>query len=193
MLAVLLGVCFTAGYMVGRSTSDKKTLASNLDSGSPSGSLEPNSPSGAEASAGMGESHAVTPDAAPPAVDSAQAGTDASSAAAPDASPQMAAESASSKRKPSKEAPPPEESSRSVAITPATGQTYLQVAAVSRPEAETVAGVLSKRGFHAHVAPKPGTKWYRVLVGPVHDAGELSATRDALMKKGFREVFVQRY
>ena len=78
-------------------------------------------------------------------------------------------------------------------VTPRRGQTYLQVAAVSRSEAEAVATVLSKKGFNAHVAPRPGTKLFRVLVGPVRDAGELSSTRDALMHKGFRQVFVQRY
>jgi cell division protein FtsN len=65
------------------------------------------------------------------------------------------------------------------------------VAALSRADAESVANVLSKKGFQARIAPKPGTQYYRVLVGPVRDAGELNSTRDALKSKGFREVFVQ--
>ena len=77
------------------------------------------------------------------------------------------------------------------ALAPAGHNTYLQVAALGRADAEAVAKVLNKKGFHARIAPKPGTQYYRVLVGPVRDAGELNSTRDALKNKGFREVFVQ--
>jgi cell division protein FtsN len=66
------------------------------------------------------------------------------------------------------------------------------VAALQRTEAEKVAKILNKKGFRTHIAPKPGTQYYRVLVGPVRDAGDLASTRDALRTKGFREVFVQR-
>jgi cell division septation protein DedD len=65
---------------------------------------------------------------------------------------------------------------------------------VSRSEADAVADVLTKKGFQAHSVPKPGSaNIYRVLIGPVRDAGDLSSTRDALRKTGFREVIVQRY
>lgn len=200
VLAVLFAVFFTAGYMVGRNTGDKKASAA-------SSAAEANSLSTADNSAGMGETHAVSPDgSASQGAESSQPPSGAAAGTAPEplsgrsepvASKAQTERPTSAKHKRSKDmekqASQPEEPARSVPITPQPGQTYLQVAAVSRPEAETVAGVLSKRGFHAHVAPKPGTQWFRVLVGPVHDAGELSATRDALMKKGFREVFVQRY
>jgi cell division septation protein DedD len=201
VLAVLFAVFFTAGYMVGHNGIEKKPAATSTNAGS-------NSPAGADDSAGMGETHAVgaesgTSAGAEPLTvsDSRPSGAAVGSDEAPSRSAggesvDTDRESSASRRKRAKEAQgvtarpelPPH-----AAFVPQTGQTYLQVAAVTRPEAETVAGVLSKRGFHAHVAPKPGTKWFRVLVGPVHDAGELSTTRDALMKKGFREVFVQRY
>jgi len=201
VLAVLFAVFFTAGYMVGRNGIEKKPAAASSSAGS-------SSPAAADDPAGIGETHAVAAEnggsggAEPRAVsDSKSSGAAAGSyeAASRSAGAEPVdtdRESSSSRRKHTKEteaaAARPELGSRS-GFVPQTGQTYLQVAAVSRPEAETVAGVLSRRGFHAHVAPKPGTKWFRVLVGPVHDAGELSTTRDALMKKGFREVFVQRY
>jgi cell division protein FtsN len=205
VLAVLFAVFFTAGYMVGRNTGDKKASAA-------SNAAETNSLSTADNSAGMGETHAVSPagtassgaessqtpsEAAPSGAAAGTVPAPVSHRSEPVASKAETERQTSAKHKRSKDmekqASQPEEPARSVPITPQPGQTYLQVAAVSRPEAETVAGVLSKRGFHAHVAPKRGTQWFRVLVGPVHDAGELSATRDALMKKGFREVFVQRY
>jgi cell division septation protein DedD len=66
---------------------------------------------------------------------------------------------------------------------------------VERDEAEAIADVLRKKGFRAHAVPKPGSnKLYRVIVGPVRDAGDLRSTRDALHNTaGFREVIVQRY
>jgi cell division septation protein DedD len=68
------------------------------------------------------------------------------------------------------------------------------VVALSRSEAEGLADVLHKKGFRAHAVPKPGNaSVYRVIVGPIRDAGDLSSTRDALRKTGFREVIVQRY
>ena len=79
-------------------------------------------------------------------------------------------------------------------FAPENGQTFLQVTAVGRDEADALADVLSKKGFHAHSVAKPGNlSLYRVLVGPVKDTAELSSTRDELRKTGFRDVIVQRY
>jgi cell division septation protein DedD len=77
---------------------------------------------------------------------------------------------------------------------PQSGQTFLQVAAVGHTEATALADVLSKKGFHAHAVPKPGANdIYRVLIGPMADASELSTTRDSLRNAGFTKIFVQRY
>jgi cell division protein FtsN len=191
VLAVLFGVFFTAGYMVGRNGSAKKSAETSTNAGA-----SPSIP--ADDSAGPGVTHQVNPEPGTvPSQATAEPTASGASATSPDTDSSGARERrASSKHKGVKETETvasSEETPSHPPFVPQAGQTYLQVAAVSRPEAETVAGVLSKRGFHAHVAPKPGTKWFRVLVGPVHDAGELSATRDALTKKGFREVFTQRY
>jgi cell division protein FtsN len=65
---------------------------------------------------------------------------------------------------------------------------------VGKDEALGVANVLHSKGFRAHAVPKPGNpKVYRVLIGPLRDAGDLSTTRDALRRTGFREVIVQKY
>lgn len=88
--------------------------------------------------------------------------------------------------------PPPTTSTE--AFVPLGGQTFLQVAAVGRDEAEAIADVLRKKHFRAHAVPKPGSaRLFRVLIGPVRDAADLSSTRDALRKTGFGEVIVQRY
>lgn len=79
-------------------------------------------------------------------------------------------------------------------IVPQPGQTFLEVAAVQRKEAESVADWLQRKGFRVHAAPKPGNpSIYRVLIGPIKDAADLSGTRDSLRDAGFREIIVQHY
>jgi cell division protein FtsN len=193
VLAVLFGAFFTAGYMVGRNSGEKK-VEDNAVQASPA--------SNSATAAPIGETHAVPGDAGTPLAETAQAQRDAANddsnsgvAAIPEAeaAPAARTETVSPKKAKRQRAEEADADTGSLMITPQRGQTYLQVAAVSRSEAEAVAGVLSKKGFHAHVAPRPGTKLFRVLVGPVRNAGELSSTRDALTHKGFRQVFVQRY
>ena len=188
ILAVLFGVFFTAGYMVGRNSGEKKAEDSLVQASPASNSA---------AAAQTGETHAVPGDAGTGVAETAEAqqarrrhgGATTEAAAEPAAR----TETVSPKKGKRQHAEDADADSGSLMVTPRRGQTYLQVAAVSRSEAEAVATVLSKKGFNAHVAPRPGTKLFRVLVGPVRDAGELSSTRDALMHKGFRQVFVQRY
>jgi cell division septation protein DedD len=80
------------------------------------------------------------------------------------------------------------------AASPAPGGTFLQVMAVARPQAEATADVLRSKKYHARIAPKPGSSTiFRVLVGPVKDAGDLASIRNSLREIGFRDVIVQRY
>jgi cell division protein FtsN len=184
VLAVLFAVFFTAGYMVGRSSGDRR-VADATPVVKPA-VVE------AQAASGSGESHDVAPD---PAQGSDQS---ASSKNQDQQSPKSAAAvrtpaDAQNRAKPDELVRTDERDPGPVARTRASEghNTYLQVAALSRTEADAVAKVLNKKGFRTHVAAKPGTEWYRVLVGPVRDAGDLNATRAALKSKGFREVFVQ--
>jgi cell division septation protein DedD len=191
VVAILLGIAFTGGYMVGRGPSGKK--AAN----SPPAQAE-SAPAPTTTSTG-GETHSVP-------ADSLELGNTASnghSRATHTGRTESAQQSTeaplgSPKRKNPGKSQTPEDmtspASSAYESTPRAGQTFLQVAAVGRDEAATIADVLNKKGFHARSVPKPGsTKLYRVLIGPVRNAGDLSATRDALHKTGFREVIVQRY
>jgi cell division septation protein DedD len=189
ILAVLFGAFFTAGYMVGRNSGEKNTEDNAVQASS-----APNSATAAP----IGETHAVPGDAGAAAgAAPIQGGSNddnkgrVAASTAAEAAPAARTETVSPKNTNRQRVE--EADSDSLMVTPRRGQTYLQVTAVSRSEAEAVAGVLSKRGFHAHFAAGPDTKLFRVLVGPVRDAGELSSTRDALRRKGFRQVFVQRY
>jgi cell division septation protein DedD len=167
VVVLLLAVAFSGGYMLGKNSAEKKAAASAAQKAD-----------GADANP---LTKTVTPD------DSAAAKQDATS--------------------PSPERPTPVAAKSKVNVilgapkppagpegTPRAGQTYLQVGALTHTQAAATAEVLRKQNFHARLAPKPGsTTVFRVLVGPVRDAGELAATRDSLRKIGFREVIVQHY
>ena len=197
VVAVLLGAAFTGGYMLGRSPGAKKGVAA---SGTETATANTPGP----APAATGQTHEFPADSPNP---------DAGAASTSETARQAAGSPAT--RSPDTEAPGPEPplgsprpkrekvraadaqdtaTLKAENFNPQNGQQFLQVAAVGRDEAEAVADVLHKKGFRAHAVPKPGSlKLYRVIIGPIRDAGDLSNTRDALRRTGFREVIVQRY
>ena len=75
---------------------------------------------------------------------------------------------------------------------PQVGQTYLQVLAVAKPEAEVLAEVLAKKGFRALVAPGPNERVFRVLVGPAKDVDDAGKLKTDLEAAGFKP-FVKKY
>ncbi len=194
VLAILFGVFFTVGYMVGRAKGAGDRQAAQSGS-----AVEAKSTPAEPASVNGGETHAVSPDPAVSTGNSDQASTQQESQRTMEAGETTAREPLGSRPSARKPKPAPvaltrsqEEQEPSAALAiPAGHNTYLQVAALGRTEAVAVARVLNKKGFSTHIAPKPGSVYYRVLVGPVRDAGDLNSTRDALKNKGFREVFVQ--
>ncbi len=161
VVAILLGIAFTGGYMVGRGGAAKKPAAVAADT---TAKNEP-TPAGQ-----IGETHSVPPEGE--AQSNLNAGHKASE------------EMLGARKKKVAE----------TTFTPEAGQEYLQVTSVQRDHALAVASVLRKKGFRAHAVAKPGgANLYRVLVGPIRDAGELASTRDQLRKTGFSQVVVQRY
>jgi cell division protein FtsN len=190
VVAILLGIAFYGGYMVGKAAPGKKTVASAVQDTA-------GNQSSASAPTG-GETHTLTANDNPP--------TEATSTEPvgppPDDTSTEGVLGARKAKKP-EQAPQPEVAGNpeplpvkktSSSFTPEPGQQFLQVAAVGRDEALAVADVLHAKGFPAHAVPKPGNpKIYRVLIGPVRDTGDLSSTRDGLRRNGFREVIVQKY
>jgi cell division septation protein DedD len=165
VVVLLLAAAFTGGYMLGKGSAEKKAAATAADTASDAGPV----------------TKTVTPDDAAPAK--------------PDATPP---EQESKAEPPPAPALPPKPKVNVILGAPEgipkAGQTFLQVGALTHTQAAGTADVLRKQSFHARIAPKPGsTTIFRVLVGPVKDAGDLAATRDALRKIGFRDVIVQRY
>ncbi len=205
VIAVLVGVAFTGGYFVGRSAGIKNTTASTLASATGATGTGASETAGATNSGtpnSVAETRTIAPDSSqsdttptgevagmPPASSASDDDAPARSARVSDQKPLGSPKRASAKKIDAEVVIP-----ASAEFAPQTGQSFLQVAAVKRDEAEAVADELHKKGFHAHAVPKPGSATiYRILIGPVKDAGDLSATRDLLRKTGFREVIVQRY
>jgi len=203
VLAILLGIAFTGGYMVGRNSSDKRPAVLTASSTDPAASTAPAATSQethslapandnadpAAATPTTEQAHTVQPPppetVPPPNKEDQPLGTPKQ---------ETPAEPATAPVKPaSKEAKPHVKPATSFA-GPQSGQTFLQVAAVGHTEADALAVVLSKKGFRAHAVPKPGSNdTYRVLIGPMDDNSELSTTRDSLRNAGFTKIFVQRY
>ena len=180
VIAILLGIAFTGGYMVGRNSAEKSAEkgAATVSAGTPDAAATPATPSSLE-------THSVPP----PSGDAAGAPQKADTHAAETAPPEEAPLGS-----PKRKTVPAAVESPSAGYLPQTGQTFLQVAAVGRNESDAIADVLNKKGFHAHSVAKPGsTTIYRVLIGPIRDTADLSSTRDQLRSNGFRDVIVQRY
>jgi cell division protein FtsN len=184
IVVVLLGVFFTMGYIVGRNSTPVSVEARPRDAKPievESARPAPSQPAGAsESVAPPAKQAAVDPKTAqaPPR----RAGSTQTAAAKP------AAESPQQAKAPESASPTPEE--------PSPGQTYLQVAAVQRAEAELFVDVLAKKGFHSLYTPVPDKPAsYRVLVGPFKEASAIAQARTDLQKAGFKgfDALVRKY
>ena len=190
--AVLLGVAFLGGYKVGRAANEKspESTASVAAPSAPGNTVSPNG----------GETHSVAAEdgneVPVPATKARQPESGATSGRALSTEEPLG----SRKHRAAVQATTQENEPGSAKVVagdgfiPRGGQEFLQVAAVGHDAANAIAQVLRKKGFRAHTVPKPGAgNLYRVIVGPLRDAGDLSGTRDSLRKTGFRDVIVQRF
>jgi cell division septation protein DedD len=193
VIAFLLFVAFTGGYMVGRGSPDKKPLiaAAPVIENQPKDSGLETHPVGPAPEDAANEPKAASRRSAKP---NPEVEAPEEQDQPPLGTPKRKGKGKVTAAKQQPEAPPvsntPEE------YLPQTGQMFLQVVALQRDDAYGVTEVLAKKGFRAHAVPKPGSggKVYRVLVGPIRDTSELSATREALRKNaGFQDIILQHY
>jgi cell division septation protein DedD len=84
-------------------------------------------------------------------------------------------------------AKPAEAAAEIPADEPPPGQSYLQVMAVRRPEAEVVLKALKEKGFPATLGPGPN-ELLRVLVGPYTDNAALGDAKARLESAGFHPI-----
>jgi len=188
LLAVLLGVSFTAGFMLGHgSFGGKKTEfaaatapGSTPETGARTAVVEPPSSVPSSSASKVAPEPAAKPDGQ-------SASTSAVDQKITEDSPKTAT------TPPAEEAAPKARPEETEAFVPQPGQTFLQVAAELHDSAASAAAVLNKAGFRTHVVLAPNGKLFRVLVGPVKDKADLAATRDALKAKGFLQVIVRNY
>jgi outer membrane biosynthesis protein TonB len=146
IVVILLGVFFTMGYIVGRNSG---TLTADV----PATPAPDGKPQVVEAPAKI-----AAPAPPPPAP---------TETAPQQPAKEVEPEPAPAPSKPEKVKPEP---ARAASSHPAAGQTYLQLAATSKHEADIMVDVLRKKSFKsmaAEIDEKPGT--YRVLVGPITD------------------------
>jgi cytoskeletal protein RodZ len=198
VMFVLFGVVFSMGYFVGRNTApepatqsaEAKTAAAENPSQPRPASSQPAADSQAPPAAAAdvplapGEAKVTASGTAPVGGAKAQA---PATTPIPEVAPPTPLPAPSTK--------PPEKQKPATAepAVPLPGQTYLQVAAVGKPEAELVVDVLKKRGFPALVAPVPNDTRWRALVGPLADPASLAKARSDLLAAGFKEVIVRKY
>jgi SPOR domain len=169
IVVVLLGVFFTMGYIVGRNSGPAQVDV---------------------ATTRKTESKPIVVDSpAPPQDTAAPASTPAATPAPVSTRQQQPVEEAKpepKKEEPKKkEAPAPKEKPAPASAPPASGQTYLQLVATAKAEADVMVDVLHQKKFKAiavQIPEKP--ELYRVLVGPLAD-GTLNKVKSDLQSSGF--------
>ncbi len=167
IVVVLLGVFFTMGYIVGRNSGPAPVDVASAH--------KPESKPMVVDSPAPQEAPTPTP------VQSAPTSTRQQQPPPDEAKPVR--EEAPVKKDPpvkkDKEKPVP------VSAPPASGQTYLQLVATAKAEADVMVDVLHQKQFKAiavEIPEKPGL--FRVLVGPLAD-GSLNKTKSDLTSAGF--------
>jgi len=192
IVVVMLGLFFSMGYIVGRNSAaggaaieaartDKSAAGTQPpNAGTPDASASTDSGAASQPPADAGQAPSETP----PSI------TQPEQPATP---PPAKAEKKKDKRKPSptSEAAAPAEPAH-VSGPVAAGQ-YWQVVATARPDAEIIAEALSKKGFHAILAPAPKDGVFRVLVGPMPDAPTQAQARTNLEAAGFKNPILRKY
>ncbi len=185
-VAILLAIAFTGGYMLGKTSAQKKAGAGETSTAAAS------EPGGGPITQNVAPEDTQAPKTEPP-VETAKTEPEPVTAPPP-------IETAP-KPQPTPPAHHSTVDSDEVVLgakpsigAPKAGQTFVQVMAVTRKEAEATADVLRKHKFPARIAPAPGsTDKFRVLVGPTKDPVDLRNTEDALRKVGYTNCFPQRY
>jgi len=194
IVVILLGVFFSMGYIVGRNSASAAPAETARNDKAPQPETAAPTP---DTSAQQPEPAASSQPEAQPAPTTTQPETAAPPESKPAESKPARAEKAAQEPKPkpapaSPRAATPAPDRASVTGQPSSGD-YWQVVATARPDAEIIAETISKRGFHAILAPAPKEGIFRVLVGPLEDAATQAKTRTSLEAAGFKNPILRKY
>jgi cytoskeletal protein RodZ len=201
IVVALLGIFFTVGYIVGKSTSPVLADSSRkgaspliVNSIAPPSQVTPPKtdevkPPKKEAASHQAPSAAA--EASRPQEKSAPHPTPSVEAVKAAAAAQQPAKKETAKNEPPKTESPKNEEPQSKGASHmdpgtalASGRSYLQLTATTKPDADKMVDVLRQKGFSTvavEIRERPGT--WRVLVGPVNDSG--ANLRGDLQKMGF--------
>jgi|SRR5579871_360527 len=173
IVALLFGVAFAMGYIVGRNSTPSQKLQAEAATGTaaPAPETRPE----------------PTPAAAPPAEQTPPPHSDASAdQPASDAPAQPTTQPA----KDGPAAPPPEAAASDNPAEPPSG-TYWQAISVAQPQAEMIGKALKDKGLPVLLAP--GSKnLTRVLVGPYADTQALGRAKSQLENAGFHPIILKK-
>ncbi|MGA3190225.1 MAG: SPOR domain-containing protein [Bryobacteraceae bacterium] len=177
IVVILLGVFFTMGYIVGRNSGPAQVdVASHKPESKP---MVVDSPAPQEASA---------PVSAPPVSTPAPTTTQQQQPPPEEARVEPKAAEPVKKEPPAKKEREKEKDKAKPVVAdaqPAAGQTYLQLVATAKAEADVMVDLLHQKNFKAiavQIPEKPAL--YRILVGPLAD-GTLNKTKSDLQSSGF--------
>jgi outer membrane biosynthesis protein TonB len=181
IVVILLGVFFTMGYIVGRNSAPAPVdVASTHKADTKPMVVDSPSKQDAPAPAPAAESPAPTATAQqqPPAEEPKPEPKPVEPAKPEPVKPEPAKKEA---KKDKVEKPAP----TAAQAAPQAGQTYLQLVATAKAEADVMVDLLHQKKFKAvavEIPEKPGT--YRVFVGPLAE-GSLNKTKSDLAASGF--------
>jgi cell division septation protein DedD len=170
IVVVLLGVFFTMGYIVGRNSGPAPVDVATT--------RKP------EAKPLVVDSSAPPQDTPTP-VSAAPTSTRPQQPPPEDAKPVPKREEAVAKKEPPAKKEKEKEKPAPVSAPPASGQTYLQLVATAKAEADVMVDVLHQKQFKAiavEIPERPGL--FRVLVGPLAESA-LNKTKSDLTSSGF--------
>jgi cell division septation protein DedD len=177
IIAILLGVFFTMGYIMGRNSAPVAAIA-------PRDTAASNSPR-LDAPSSMPQANAAAPAPTPAPAAETPAAT---------ASEFGGAKSGAAPAKPGAGDTPAAAEPAGKITQPQPGQMFVQVSSMlAQAEAEILVEVLGKKGFRAIIAPGPNEGKYRVLVGPVTDNGDAGRVKADLEQAGFKGAFPKKY
>lgn len=187
--AVLCGVCFAIGYMVGRNTSKVPLPATDQTAGTttegrrPQADVPPEStvPPTEPLVTGLAETKSAE---TKPATEA-----DAPQNSAIEPRPVVPEPKAYDKKA---EAAKPVADDPMAVTAPEAGASYLQVAALPREDAEGMVKTLRGQKFPVILAMSPKKGFFRVLVGPYRQTVQLSDAKSGLKALGFNGAFVQK-
>lgn len=193
VVALLFGVAFAMGYIVGRNSTPSPKLQAEAAAGGTVAAVPDarTAPGGSPVPA-----ETPVPDSAKPATETEEPAPADSNDSSPQTQPALTTQPARDEPGAAPAAAPSVKTAAAESEPAETGPqepapgTYWQVTAIAPPQADVFAKVLRDKGFH--VSLTPGTKGLmRVLVGPYADREALGRAKSDLESAGFHPVILK--